>query len=32
MRLHDSEFWKAFGFASERNYLVFVGWADLINP
>jgi hypothetical protein len=32
MRLRDPEFWKDFGFASERDYLVYVGWADLINP
>jgi hypothetical protein len=32
MRQRDPEFWKAFGFASERDYLVYVGWADLINP
>jgi hypothetical protein len=32
MKRRDPEFWKAFGFASEHDYLVFVGWAELINP
>jgi DNA-binding GntR family transcriptional regulator len=32
MRQLDPEFWKAFGFASERDYLVFVGWHELSNP
>ncbi len=32
MRQRDPEFWKAFGFASERDYLVYVGWDELINP
>ena len=32
MRQRDPEFWKAFEFASERDYLVFIGWPDLINP
>ena len=32
MKRRDPEFWKASGFANERDYLVFVGWTELINP